>query len=87
MRKLLALICLCLLVAASAYSKPLSDYYPQESVGLVVLGIDDAKYLFDLSGAKTETGAVTKEVVAALKDKFAIDLEKENLILILLFLL
>ncbi len=77
MRKLLALICLCLLVAASAYSKPLSDYYPQESVGLVVLGIDDAKYLFDLSGAKTETGAVTKEVVAALKDKFAIDLEKD----------
>ena len=77
MRKLLTLICLCLLVAVTAYSKPLSDYYPQESVGLVVLGIDDAKYLFELSGEKTETGTVSKEVVAALKEKFAIDLEKD----------
>lgn len=77
MRKLLTLLCLCLLVTSSAFSKPLSDNYPQQSVGLVVFGIEDAKYLFDLSGEKTETGVVTKEVVSALKDKFAIDLEKD----------
>lgn len=77
MRKLLTLLCLCLLVTSSAFSKPLSDNYPQQSVGLVVLGIEDAKYLFDLSGEKTETGVVTKEVVLALKDKFAIDIEKD----------
>ncbi len=77
MRKLLTLLCLCLLVTSSAFSKPLSDNYPQQSVGLVVFGIEDAKYLFDLSGEKTETGTVTKEVVLALKDKFAIDLEKD----------
>ena len=77
MRKLLTLLCLCLLVTSSAFSKPLSDNYPQQSVGLVVLGIEDAKYLFDLNGEETETGKVTKEVVSALKDKFAIDLEKD----------
>ena len=77
MRKLLTLICLCILITSSAFSNPLSDYYPQESVGLVVLGIEDAKYLFDLNGEETETGKVTKEVVSALKDKFAIDLEKD----------
>ena len=77
MRKLLTLLCLCLLVTSSAFSKPLSDNYPQQSVGLVVLGIEDAKYLFDLAGEETETGKVSKEVVSALKDKFAIDLEKD----------
>lgn len=77
MRKLLTLIFLCLLITSAAFSKPLSDYYPQESVGLVVLGIEDAKYLFDLTGEETETGKVTKEVLSALKDKFAIDLEKD----------
>ena len=77
MRKLLTLICLCLFVTSTAFSNPLSDYFVNESIGVVVLGIEDAKYLFDLTGETTETTKVTKEVISALNDKFAINLEKD----------
>ena len=77
MRKLLTLVCLCLLFTSSAFSKPLSDYYAKEAVGALVLGIEDAKYLFGLTDQETATTKVTKEVISTLKDKFSIDLEKD----------
>ena len=77
MRKLFLVICLCLFVASSVYSKPLSDCYADQAAGVVCLGNADAKYLFDLDGKETETTKVTKAVIASIKKRFAIDLENQ----------
>ncbi|MBQ3644361.1 MAG: hypothetical protein II961_07160 [Candidatus Riflebacteria bacterium] len=77
MKKILFLLFLCLMISSSVFSKPLSDCYIDQAMGVFTLGMDDAKYLFDLNGQSSETGKVTREVLSALKDKLAIDIEKE----------
>ena len=77
MKKILFLLFLCLMISSSVFSKPLSDCYIDQAMGVITLGMDDAKYLFDLNGQNSETGKVTREVLSALKDKLAIDIEKE----------
>ncbi len=77
MKKILFLLFLCLLISSSVFSKPLSDCYINQALGVITLGMDDAKFLFDLTGKETETSKVTREVLSVLKDKFAIDIEKE----------
>ena len=77
MRKLFWVICLCVLVTSSVYSKPLSDCYADQAIGVICLGNADARNIFGLDGEETETTKVTKAVIATIKKRFAIDLENQ----------
>lgn len=77
MKKLLTLLFLCLLITTSAISKPLTDCYANQSLGILCLGIDDIKYLTGLSDAGNESKKILADVSSCLKDRLAIDIDKE----------
>ncbi len=77
MRKLLSILCVCVLICVPSFSSPLAENYVEQALGIVSFGMDDVKDLFGLNGKETETTKVSKIVFGLIKDKLSIDLEKE----------
>lgn len=76
MKRIIFIVCFCLLLVSSAFASSLSDNFIEQSVGIISLSVDNAKGFLGLDGKETETTKVSKEVFSALKTKFGIDLEK-----------
>ncbi len=75
MKKFLLILCLFTFVVSSCYSKPLSDIYPNQTIGVLCFGIDDIKSLLDNNGK--ETAKVNEEILNCLKNRLSIDIDKD----------